>query len=218
MDKKIKSFNKIYRDLQLDVMKSFKRGNDKVYKIKREIQIETFINDIEKNKKLYESKDVELFERVFILKRVFSGKPKLNASNNEIAWKYIKVLYNLSIDKDLTVALLEPETPALSGEESNMLKNIGISPLQMKGLVDELTNGKNKGIQDLVKDLVSQLSPLGEDVSPVTIFNTIMNPDTREKNSLGIDFNKILKETQQKIASGEVDISGITERLSSLRS
>jgi uncharacterized membrane protein YdfJ with MMPL/SSD domain len=216
-EKTVKSFNKIYRDLQKDMMKALKKGNDKIHTIKRLAQVEGFASQINENSSLFSAQDTELFERVFLLKRVFFGKPKLSTQNNLVAWKYIAVLHGIATGAELSQALVTVETGASDpvAGVGDALKSLGISPGQMKGLVEELTNGKNKGLQALVSDLTAQFANLGE-VDPQEILKTILNPETRGENDLGIDFNKILASTQQKIANGEIDVSGITSKIASL--
>jgi len=211
-DKKVKNFNKIYRDLQKDVLKSFKKGNDKIHNVKRMCQINDFVKQIDENTALYESKNSDLFEKVFILKRVFFGRPKLNAVNNLVVWKYIKVLYNISSDKDLVSALEEdPQEVALLPGQNEMFKSLGISPDKINKLVQEMTNGKNKGIQNLINDITLQLG----DSDPQEVLKALLNPATRENNDLGIDFNKMFQETHKKISSGEIDVSSIMNGLKS---
>jgi len=217
--KTVKSFDKIYRDLQKDMMKALKKGNDKIHTIKRLAQVEGFASQINENSLLFSAQDPELFEKVFLLKRVFFGKPKLSTQNNLVAWKYITVLHGIATGVELSQALVTVETGSSDLESvagmGDALKNLGISTGQMKGLVEELTNGKNKGLQALVSDLTTQFANLGE-VDPQEILKTILNPETRGENALGIDFNKILASTQQKIANGEIDVSGITSKIASL--
>jgi hypothetical protein len=200
-------------------MKALKKGNDKIHTIKRLTQVEAFASQINENSKLFYAQDPELFEKVFLLKRVFIGKPKLSTQNNLVAWKYITVLHGISTGIELSQALVTVETRNSDLESvagmGDALKNLGISPGQMKGLVEELTNGKNKGLQALVSDLTTQFANLGE-VDPQEILKTILNPETRGENALGIDFNKILASTQQKIANGEIDVSAITSKIASL--
>ena len=213
-DKKVKKFDRIYRDMQKDILKSFKMGKEKIHRIKRIVQIQTFVSEINQHNSLYEAKDAELFNKVFILKRVFYGKPKLNSANSAVSWKYIKVLYALAADQELTQDLIkDPQEETL--DETSLLKNIGLSPEQMKGLMGEMTNEKNTGLQNLVKDLSEQFSSLGN-FDPKEVIQTLINPATRENNRLGINFNKILEDTHQKIKSGEIDVSGITQKLTGL--
>lgn len=198
-DKKVKYFNKMYREFQTNLLKSLKKTNEKVYSVKRPEQLISFEKEIEENIELFNTKNDLLFDKVALLKRIFFGKPKLNQTNNKVAWKYIYLFYSISSGKN--------NSYEEKNESFGELSSLGLSNEQISGVMDELMNGKNEGLQNLVKDISCQFSGLKEDVKPQEIMNAIMNPG--KENSMGIDFKKIIENTTKKISSGEIDISNI---------
>lgn len=204
-NKKVKYFNKMYKEFQTNLLKSLKKANEKVYSVKRIEQINEFDKQITENLDLLKEKNELLFEKVSLLKRIFFGKPKLNQINSIIAWKYINIFYTIS--SGTSVITSSSEKP-----EDELMKSFGLSSSQMSGVVNELVNGKNEGLQNLVKDLSSQFSSIKKDIQPKEIIEAIMNPG--KENSMGIDFKQIIENTSKKITSGEIDISSIKEAIS----
>lgn len=210
--KKLKLFNKMYKEFQVNLLKSLKKANEKIYSVKRFEQITEFCKQIDSKKNIYENKDDSLFKEVSLLNRIFFKRPKLNSMNTAIAWKYIEILYKLSggsveekSEKDQLIDEVNKNVP------KDFLKSFGISGDQMSGMVSELVNSKNEGLQNLVKDISSQFSQVDKNIDPSELLKALTNPG--KENSLGIDFKKIIENTSKKITSGEIDISSIKEKL-----
>lgn len=191
--RKIRLFSKSYKEMQTGVNKTLKRGNDKVYSVKSIEEIDRFVKQIDENEDLYKNQDLELFNKVVILKRCFYGKPALNAANKTVVWKFIHVLYSLGAGENKVVPIQS---------SSNGMGGLG-------DLVDSLVNDKDSGFKDMIEDISKQLedSMKGKNIDQATLVSDLMNGNLQTS---GIDFQSIIEKTthklKEKVDNGEVDI------------
>jgi hypothetical protein len=195
-NKKIKLFNKCYKEMQNGINKTLKRGNDKVYSIKNIEDVKRFCTEIDENSALYTLRDLGMFDNVFILKRCFFGKPALNTTNKTVVWKFLDAMY--SIGKG------EKQIDIVEKSQGNGLEAI------VNSLVSDSNSGFSSMIDDISKKL--EISMKGKTIDQSTLISDLMSGNLE---SCGIDFRSIIDETSKKLKervdSGEVDISSIKE-------
>lgn len=195
LKKKVKLFNKHYQDMQEGLKVSLKKPRDRVYNVKTIDQVNEFSKQVEDNIDLYNKKDIQLFEKVLLLQRVFFGKPSLSNANKVVIWKFIEILYSLSKEENKQIA-----TTSSDGDLST--------------LIGSLMNDQNSGFKSLVDDISSQVqsSLEGKNVNEQQIISDLMSGNMQ---SSGIDFRKIIEQTSQKLQGkvdrGEIDINKLKE-------
>lgn len=196
--KKINLFNKCYKEMQRGVNKTLKRGGDKVYSIKFMSEIDRFVAQIDENDTLYKNQDLDLFNQVVILKRIFYGKTALNNTNKAIVWKFIQALYSLGV-----------------GENKQIVTEVGPSDAGGLGdLINSLVNDEESGFKDMIEDISKQLENTmkGKDINQQSLVSDLMKGNLQTS---GIDFQSIIEQTSQKLKEkadrGEVDFSKLKE-------
>lgn len=197
--RKVRFFSKCYKEMQTGVNKSLKRGNDKVYSVKSIDEIDRFVKQVDENESLYKNQDLELFNNVVILKRVFYGKPALNTANKSVVWKFIQTLYSLGKGENKQVVNVTAPTGELGA---------------LGELVNNLVNDKDSGFKDMIDDISQQLesSMKGKNIDQTNLVSDLMSGNLQ---SSGIDFQSIIEQTsrklKEKVDKGEVDISKLKE-------
>lgn len=189
---RVKVFNKIYADLQEAFRKCLKKSVMKTYTIKKYEEIERFDRQINEHLPLYIKKDTLLFQKVMILRRIFSGQSTLSNKNTEVVWKFIDVLYNINNE------------PIKHSEQE---LNIDISKIDTSGLEDlvkTLSMDETSGLKSIMDDIASQVG----DTTNISIADLMSGKS-------GIDLQAIIqkssKNLEDKIKTGEIDRTKIEE-------
>lgn len=195
LKKKVKLFNRHYQDMQDGLKISLRRPRDRVYSVKTIDQVNDFSSKIEENIELYNEKNIQLFDKVLLLNRVFFGKPSLSNANKVVVWKFIEILYSLSKEENKHVAT----------KDNNA---------DLSSLIGSLMNDQDSGFKSLVDDISTQVqsSIQGKNINEQQIISDLMSGNM---NSSGIDFKKIIEQTSEKLKGkvdrGEIDINKLKE-------
>ncbi len=198
--KKVKFFNKHYKDMQSQYYSSIKRNRDKILSLKNWDDIETFMREVDSNIELYNNMDNNLFHKVAALNRIFYNKPSPSNQNKTTIWRYIQLLYSI----------VKNENKALISAQSN-----AGSSSTMESMISNLMNDSNSPFKSLVEDISKQVEEAarGKQIDQNKIISDLMSGNIG--GSGGIDFKSIIENTSQKLQtkvnSGEVDINKLKE-------
>lgn len=185
-------FNKQISDFQVSLGKSFKKNFPIVQFTKEEIQ--EFVTQIETHETLFRAQDIDLFEKVNVIKRVLKDKPKLSKTNTTILWKYLKVLYSIAANKKLELQ----KAPEAGGLEETLAS-----------LMQDDTSGFKNLVEDISKQLTSSIGD-NANLDKAKIMQDLMAGNL---NTGGIDFNSIIQSTSKKlqegVAKGEINMDNL---------
>ena len=195
---KIRTFNKIYKELQHKIKTVLKKSTHKSFDVTDIKVIDLFASQMDTYIQLYQTRDLELLKKVDLLNKFFYNKPQLSSQNKEITWKYLEVMYSLA--KEEKKDLVKKETP--------------IDLNNLSGMLNSLVNDKESGFGNLISDISKNLE--GKIGTGVIDQNQILQDLMSGKmESGGINFQDIIQQAssslKEKVDSGEIDIKKLKD-------
>lgn len=201
---KIRTFNKIYKELQHSIKTVLKKSTHKSFDVTDIKVVNYFGEQMDIYIGLYESRDVELLKKVDLLQKFFFNKPPLSTQNKEVVWKYLEVMYSLV--KEEKKELVKQKAP--------------LDMANLSGLLGNLMNDKESGFGNLISDISKNLEgKINGDVNQAQILKDLMSG---KMESGGINFQDIIQQAtsslKDKVDSGEIDIEKLKSTAESVKS
>lgn len=195
--KQIRSFNKIYREMQQNVNACLKRSTCLKYQVRYSQELVDFSLQIESNYDLFAQRNNLLFDEVSLIKKILVGKPALKANNISTVFNYLTTLYS--------IAKLENKNTVTPEESNSSIVDV------VKDIVE--VPGKS-GFKDLIGDIMADIeSQKGNgNFKEDQVLADLLSGNLQ---TCGIDFKTIIDKTvasiKTKINNGEIDQNEILE-------
>lgn len=201
---KIRTFNKIYKELQHSIKTVLKKSTHKSFDVTDIKVVNYFGEQMDTYNSLYESRDVELLKKVDLLQKFFFNKPPLSQQNKEVVWKYLEAMYSLA--KEQKKELVKQKAPL---DLSNL-----------SGVLGNLMNDKDSGFGNLISDISKNLEgKITGEVNQTQILQDLMSG---KLESCGINFQEIIQQAtsslKEKVECGEIDIEKLKSTAESVKS
>lgn len=201
---KIRTFNKIYKELQHNIKTVLKKSTHKSFDVTDIKIVNYFAQQMDTYNGLYETRDVELLKKVDLLQKFFFNKPPLSQQNKEIVWKYLEAMYSLA--KEKKQELVKQKTPL---DLSNL-----------SGVLGNLMNDKESGFGNLISDISKNLEgKITGEIDQTQILQDLMSG---KLESGGINFQEIIQQAtsslKDKVDSGEIDIEKLKSTAETVKS
>ena len=201
---KIRTFNKIYKELQHNIKTVLKKSTHKSFDVTDIKVVDLFGEQMDSYISLYETHDVELLKKVDLLQKFFFNKPPLSLQNKEIVWKYLEAMYSLA--KEQKKELVKQKAP--------------LDMANLSGVLGNLMNDKDSGFGNLISDISKNLEgKITGEVDQTQILKDLMSG---KLESGGINFQDIIQQAtsslKDKVDSGEIDIEKLKSTAEGIKS